>query len=50
LEDISFDQSNTIVFALPLDTVKGEIVGLSAFAGADRAAKKTRQSKGKLKQ
>jgi len=50
LEDISFDQSNTIVFALPLDMVKGEIVGLSAFATADKAAKATRQSKGKTKQ
>jgi len=50
LEDISFDQSNTIVFALPLDMVKGEIVGLSAFAGADRAVKTTQQSKGKTKQ
>lgn len=50
LEDISFDQSNTIVFALPLDMVKGEIVGLTAFATADKAAKTTRQSKGKLKQ
>jgi len=32
LEDISYDPSNTIVFALPLDTVKGEIVGLTALA------------------
>ncbi len=50
LEDISFDQSNTIVFALPLDMVKGEIVGLSAFATANKAAKATQQSKGKTKQ
>ncbi|MBX5326747.1 MAG: SPFH domain-containing protein [Candidatus Bathyarchaeia archaeon] len=34
LEDISYDPSNTIVFALPMDVVKGEIIGLSAFAKA----------------
>jgi len=34
LEDISFDPSNTIVFALPMDVVKGEVLGLSAFAKA----------------
>jgi len=39
LEDISYDQSNTIVFAIPMDVVKGEILGLSAFAGAAKAAK-----------
>jgi regulator of protease activity HflC (stomatin/prohibitin superfamily) len=39
LEDISYDQSNTIVFAIPMDMVKGEIIGLSAFAGADKTAK-----------
>jgi hypothetical protein len=39
LEDISYDQSNTIVFAIPMDMVKGEILGLSAFAGASTAAK-----------
>jgi hypothetical protein len=50
LEDISFDQSNTIVFAIPMDMVKGEIVGLSAFATANKAAKATQQSKGKTKQ
>ncbi|MFX1563242.1 MAG: slipin family protein, partial [Promethearchaeota archaeon] len=27
LEDISFDQSNTIVFAIPMDMVRGEIMG-----------------------
>jgi regulator of protease activity HflC (stomatin/prohibitin superfamily) len=43
LEDISYDQSNTIVFAIPMDMVKGEIVGLSAFAGANNAAKTVRQ-------
>jgi regulator of protease activity HflC (stomatin/prohibitin superfamily) len=41
LEDISFDQSNTIVFAIPMDMVKGEIVGLAALAGANKAAKTT---------
>jgi len=50
LEDISYDQSNTIVFAIPMDTVKGEIVGLSAFAGANKAAKTAQQRKGKAKQ
>jgi regulator of protease activity HflC (stomatin/prohibitin superfamily) len=34
LEDISFDQSNTIVFAIPLDMVKGEIMGLAGLVGA----------------
>ena len=43
LEDISYDQSNTIVFAIPMDMVKGEILGLSAFAGANKAAKIARQ-------
>jgi len=40
LEDISFDQSNTIVFAMPIDMVKGEIMGLAGLAGATRVAKK----------
>ena len=39
LEDISFDQSNTIVFAMPIDMVKGEIMGLAGLAGATRADK-----------
>ncbi len=39
LEDISYDQSNTIVFAIPMDMVKGELLGLTAFAGANKAAK-----------
>lgn len=38
LEDISYDQSNTIIFAIPMDMVKGEILGLSAFAGANKKA------------
>ncbi|UCE16783.1 MAG: SPFH domain-containing protein [Candidatus Bathyarchaeota archaeon] len=47
LEDISYDQSNTIVFAIPMDMVKGEIVGLSAFAGANKQAKKTQNKERK---
>ena len=43
LEDISFDQSNTIVFAVPMDIVKGEVMGLSAFAEASKAIKKTQK-------
>ncbi|MEM2691353.1 MAG: slipin family protein, partial [Candidatus Bathyarchaeia archaeon] len=31
LEDISYDPSNTIVFAIPLDIVRGEIIGLTAL-------------------
>lgn len=42
LEDISFDQSNTIVFAMPLDMVKGEIMGLAGLAEATRAVKATK--------
>jgi regulator of protease activity HflC (stomatin/prohibitin superfamily) len=43
LEDISYDQSNTIVFAIPMDMVKGEILGLTAFADASKAAKAVKQ-------
>ena len=43
LEDISYDQSNTIVFAIPMDMTKGEILGLSAFAAASRATKAVQQ-------
>lgn len=50
LEDISFDQSNTVVFAIPMDMVKGEIMGLAAFAGANKAAKTSQQRKEKTKQ
>jgi regulator of protease activity HflC (stomatin/prohibitin superfamily) len=39
LEDISYDQSNTLVFAIPMDVVRGEILGLSAFAQAANAKK-----------
>ena len=42
LEDISFDQSTTIVFAVPMDIVKGEVIGMSAFAEANKAIKKTK--------
>ena len=45
LEDISFDQSNTIVFAIPMDMVKGEILGLAAFAKVNRAAKAAQPKK-----
>ena len=45
LEDISFDQSNTIVFAVPMDIVKGEVMGLSAFAGATNAVKTSKKAK-----
>jgi len=47
LEDISFDQSNTIVFAVPMDIVKGEVIGLSAFAEASKTVKTTQKSKDK---
>jgi regulator of protease activity HflC (stomatin/prohibitin superfamily) len=43
LEDISFDQSNTIVFAVPMDIVQGEIMGLSAFAEANKTVKKNKK-------
>jgi regulator of protease activity HflC (stomatin/prohibitin superfamily) len=41
LEDISFDQSNTIVFAVPMDIVNGEIMGMTAFSETNKAKKKT---------
>jgi len=41
LEDISYDPSNTIVFAIPMDVVKGDIVGLAALAKASRDSEKT---------
>ena len=47
LEDISFDQSNTIVFAIPMDIVKGEVLGLSSFAGANKAVKMVQKGKDK---
>ncbi len=49
LEDISYDQSNTIIFAIPMDMVKGEILGMAAFAGANKAAKTTHQRKEETK-
>jgi len=45
LEDISYDQSNTIVFAIPIDVTRGELVGLAAFAGANKAAKTSQRKK-----
>jgi regulator of protease activity HflC (stomatin/prohibitin superfamily) len=50
LEDISYDQSNTIVFAIPMDMVKGEVLGLTALAGANKATKTVQPKKGKTKQ
>ena len=50
LEDISYDQSNTIVFAIPMDMMKGEILGLSAFAGANKAANTVQKMKEEKKQ
>ncbi len=49
LEDISFDQSNTIVFAIPLDVVSGEIMGLAGLAGAARTAKEVQDSEKALR-
>ena len=43
LEDISFDQSNTIVFAVPMDIVNGEIIGMSAFSEATKAKKNSQK-------
>ena len=45
LEDISFDQSNTIVFAIPMDIVKGEVMGMTALAEATKAIKTTDKDK-----
>ncbi len=39
LEDISYDQSNTIVFAIPMDMVKGDLVGLTALAKSSKTGK-----------
>jgi regulator of protease activity HflC (stomatin/prohibitin superfamily) len=47
LEDISFDQSNTIVFAVPMDIVKGEVIGLSAFSEATKTKKEVQKGKNK---
>ncbi|MFX0079737.1 MAG: slipin family protein [Candidatus Hermodarchaeota archaeon] len=38
LEDISFDQSNTIVFAIPMDIVSGQVMGLAGLVGAGQPA------------
>jgi len=45
LEDISFDPSNTIVFALPMDIMRGELLGLTGFVKATRAAKTAQPKK-----
>ena len=45
LEDISFDQSNTIVFAVPMDIVKGEIIGLTSFAEATKTKNEVQKNK-----
>ena len=49
LEDISYDPSNTIVFAIPMDVVKGDIVGMAALAKAlnnsDKASKETESTR-----
>ena len=45
LEDISYDQSNTLVFAIPMDVVKGEILGLTALAQATDTKKPTVEPK-----
>jgi len=49
IEDISYDPSNTIVFAIPMDIVKGEIMGLTALAASNRAAKQAQATKEKEK-
>jgi regulator of protease activity HflC (stomatin/prohibitin superfamily) len=49
LEDISFDQSNTIVFAIPLDVVNGEIMGLSGLAGAATTVKELKSGQSESK-
>ncbi len=49
LEDISYDQSNTIVFAVPMDMAKGEILGLTALAEASKASKTVQPKRGKVK-
>jgi hypothetical protein len=49
LEDISYDPSNTIVFAIPMDVVKGDIVGMAALAKAlknsDKGSKETESTR-----
>lgn len=47
LEDISYDPSNTIVFAIPMDIIRGEIMGLTALAGANKATKAMQEKKEK---
>jgi regulator of protease activity HflC (stomatin/prohibitin superfamily) len=50
LEDISYDPSNTIVFALPMDILRGEILGLTAFARTNKAAKTAKPREEKTKE
>jgi regulator of protease activity HflC (stomatin/prohibitin superfamily) len=50
LEDISYDPSNTIVFAIPMDIVKGEIIGLTALAKASDFSKAKERSGEEQKQ
>ena len=49
LEDISYDPSNTIVFAIPMDVVKGDIVGMAALAkslkNSDKTSKETESTR-----
>jgi len=50
LEDISYDPSNTIVFAIPMDIAKGEIIGLTALAKASNVSKAKERSGEEQKQ
>ncbi|MEM3640532.1 MAG: SPFH domain-containing protein [Candidatus Bathyarchaeia archaeon] len=43
LEDISYDPSNTIIFAIPMVIVKGDIVGLTTLAKASKTGKVERK-------
>ena len=45
LEDISFDQSNTIVFAIPLDLTQGEVIGLTGLVGGVKSEKSAKGKK-----
>lgn len=50
LEDISFDQSNTIVFAIPIDIVSGEVMGLAGLAGASKTTKEVLAAEKRLRE
>jgi regulator of protease activity HflC (stomatin/prohibitin superfamily) len=43
LEEISFDQSNTIIFAVPMGIVNGEIIDMSAFTEATKSKKNSQK-------